>query len=382
MRRRVKFVLVLTAIALATNVIASVTPVPSPQPSERDATDFEAKKSVKPENMNDGAVQDFNVEERTALHGIEDVEMLGHSTESFGNKMLHVLKRIIGYQPPASASKSLLEIKSAKDARSFKKMSSTDAQTQPSVWMTRIKWLVKKLIYLLKRFIGYQPPVKKNPLEAKSTESVPLLEKAPISSTNVQSHAKTKLDSVELKPTHSSNEKVTTSETQSHAETNLDSNEPKRTHSLKEKVATSDVENLIPLVLDKNALVLYKIVITEKTPSDMLSTLRSYAIAHFYWRPGSFTYIQAYIKACEHTAPNRSGDKWGVEAAYSYAQSRNMLARFAKKLSKMENEGNEQEKAVAQRIRLGLKDVKHTNEDSKREFERLFGSNIQPNTVV
>ncbi|KAL7691162.1 hypothetical protein Plhal304r1_c010g0040171 [Plasmopara halstedii] len=354
MRRRVKFVLVLTAIALATNVIASVTPVPSPQPSERDATDFEAKKSVKPENMNDGAVQDFNVEERTALHGIEDVEMLGHSTESFGNKMLHVLKRIIGYQPPASASKSLLEIKSAKDARSFKKMSSTDAQTQPSVWMTRIKWLVKKLIYLLKRFIGYQPPVKKNPLEAKSTESVPLLEKAPISSTNVQSHAKTKLDSVELKPTHSSNEKVT----------------------------TSDVENLIPLVLDKNALVLYKIVITEKTPSDMLSTLRSYAIAHFYWRPGSFTYIQAYIKACEHTAPNRSGDKWGVEAAYSYAQSRNMLARFAKKLSKMENEGNEQEKAVAQRIRLGLKDVKHTNEDSKREFERLFGSNIQPNTVV
>ncbi|CEG38205.1 RxLR-like protein [Plasmopara halstedii] len=90
MRRRVKFVLVLTAIALATNVIASVTPVPSPQPSERDATDFEAKKSVKPENMNDGAVQDFNVEERTALHGIEDVEMLGHSTESFGNKMLHL----------------------------------------------------------------------------------------------------------------------------------------------------------------------------------------------------------------------------------------------------------------------------------------------------
>ncbi|CEG37100.1 uncharacterized protein PHALS_04558 [Plasmopara halstedii] len=248
--------------------------------------------------------------------------------------------------------------------------------------MTRIKWLVKKVIYLLKRFIGYQPPVKKNPLEAKSTESAPLLEKAPTSSTNVQSQAKTKLDSDELKQTHPSNEKVTTSETQSHAETNLASDELKRTHSLKEKVATSDVKNLIPLELDKDAKALYDKLIPAKTPYGMIKVFALRAIIPFSRKYKLVTYLQAYIKACEHTAPNRRGDKWGVEIAYSLLQRSDKLNEFAEKLVMMEKEGNEQEKAVAQRIRLGLKDVKHKNEASKKEFDKLFGRKSQIDTVV
>ncbi|CEG39936.1 uncharacterized protein PHALS_10162 [Plasmopara halstedii] len=235
-----------------------------------------------------------------------------------------------------------------------------------------LEWIGKKLLYLLKRFIGYQPPVnasktrletKSAPLQEKETINhagdAPLLEKATIE------HAAT----------------------QSGTETNLESNLQKQTHMVEDELkahSIPDVVKLPALELDKASLKVYQNLIEQKTPENMANSLRGTAFRTLIFGRDLFkNVVHPYVKACEDTAKTRSGDTWGVEAAFKMLQASGMLHSFTKKLEDMEKAADgTQKSATTLRIRLGLNELALKKKWTKEDVSKLFGKNILIETAL
>ncbi|KAL7999245.1 hypothetical protein Plhal703r1_c26g0109231 [Plasmopara halstedii] len=113
MRYHIKQVVGFAAVVLATNVIASVMPFPV-----RQSTGIEVEKLVNVQNRKGMGERKVDGEERAS-----------HVFDLFDKNMIYPLKRFIGYQPPASASKNRLGANGAKDAQWFEKMMPSYAQS-------------------------------------------------------------------------------------------------------------------------------------------------------------------------------------------------------------------------------------------------------------